>query len=91
MLLQRRVPAGRIIYISIRLFSGVTYEGGEERKTRRGVSEEQPFSDKPPLIQRGENYHFLTVVIKFNYFRDTAKSFVLKRWKKIVLQFALLN
>ena len=91
MLLQHRVPAGRIIYISIRLFGGVTYEGGEERKTRRGVSEEQPFSDKPPLIQCGENYHFLIVVIKFNYFRDKAKSFVLKRWKKIVLQFALLN
>ena len=90
-MLQRRVPAGGIIYISIWLFGGVTYEGGEERKTRRGVSEEQPLSDKPPLIQRGENYHFLTVVIKFNYFRDTAKSFVLKRWKKIVLHFALLN
>ena len=46
------MPAGGIIYISIWLFGGVTYEGGEERKTRRGVSEEQPLSDKPPLIQR---------------------------------------
>ena len=46
------MPARGIIYISIWLFGGVTYEGGEERKTRRGVSEEQPLSDKPPLIQR---------------------------------------
>ena len=61
------------------------------RKRGRGGTDEKPLSDKPPLIRCGETYSTWQQKFKFKFFRRTAKVFLLKRWKKNVLYFVLLN
>ena len=56
-----------------------------------GGTDEQPVFDKPPLIRCGETCSTWRLWFKFKFFRGTSKSFVLKRWKKNVLHFVLLN
>ena len=49
-------------YFWIWLFGGAPCQGGEEAEAGRGDTDEQPLSDKPPLIQCGET-QYLEVVI----------------------------
>ena len=44
-----------IIYFWIWLFGGAAYEGGK-REREGGGTDEEPVSDKPPLIRCGETY-----------------------------------
>ena len=65
---------------------------GRGRSSSREVgTDEQPVFDKPPLIRCGETYSTWRLWFKFKFFKGTSKSFVLKRWKKNVLHFVLLN
>ena len=42
-------------------------------------SNEQPLSDKPPLIRCGETFSTWQYKFKFKFLRSTTKRFVLKR------------
>ena len=62
---------------------------GTGRGVEGGGTDEQTLSNKPPLIRCEETWQI--EIIYFKFFGGTADSFVLKRRKRIVLHFALLN
>ena len=43
-----------VTYFGIWLFGGAKYQGGNEAEAKG--TDEQPLSDNPPLIRRGESY-----------------------------------
>ena len=72
------------MYFSIWLFGGAKYQGKYEAEAKG--TDEQPLSDKLPLRRWGESYSAWQY-----WFKGTAQSLLLKRWKKNLLHFVFLN
>ena len=53
---------------------GAAYQGGEEVEVGMGDTNEQPLSDKPPLIQCRETYRILSSNLHLSFSEAQQKS-----------------
>ena len=77
------------LFLNMAVWWGCISRWGTGRGVEGGGTDEQTLSNKPPLIRCEETWQI--EIIYFKFFGGTADSFVLKRRKRIVLHFVLLN